>query len=322
MAQPQNNFENIDEHVIIQSRLISLNSKFATKKLNGSKLSSLLFDFNSIVTKDIDSLYNTVALQSAEIPSSYYNVNTTNNTINLTQGILSGTTASITIPVGNYDANTFAAAFIVAFNAAAFPNNATLAFSTLTGKFSLMSDQAGQLLTINLALTTARKILGIDDDATGTLAFNYSAGNPTFMPLIANFLGVTKIKILSDALAGGNYDSNNLNTTTLMDTISATAPVFGLTVFSSLGRESFVKGKRIDEIDLQILDQDNNFIDFNGINWTMTLLLNTHRRQTFSKVDASILNDRYEAIVDAQEKPEPLKKEVEELFDEDNLILN
>tara|TARA_R110002012_G_scaffold71548_2_gene183406 strand:+ start:1108 stop:2067 length:960 start_codon:yes stop_codon:yes gene_type:complete len=319
MAQPQNNFENIDEHVIIQSRLISLNSKFATKKLNGSKLSSLLFDFNSIVTKDIDSLYNTVALQSAEIPSSYYNVNTTNNTINLTQG---GTTASITIPVGNYDANTFAAAFIVAFNAAAFANNGTLAFSTLTGKFSLMSDQAGQNLTINLALTTARKILGIDDDATGTLAFNYSAGNPTFMPLIANFLGVTKIKILSDALAGGNYDSNNLNTTTLMDTISATAPVFGLTVFSSLGRESFVKGKRIDEIDLQILDQDNNFIDFNGINWTMTLLLNTHRRQTFSKVDASILNDRYEAIVDAQEKPEPLKKEVEELFDMDNIILN
>jgi len=314
-----NNFENIDEHVIIQSRLISLNSKFATKKLNGSKHSSLLFDFNSIVTKDIDSLYNTVALQSAEIPASYYNVNTTNNTINLTQG---GTTASITIPVGNYDANTFAAAFIVAFNAAAFANNGTLAFSTLTGKFSLMSDQAGQNLTINLALTTARKILGIDDDATGTLAFNYSAGNPTFMPLIANFLGVTKIKILSDALAGGNYDSNNLNTTTLMDTISATAPVFGLTIFSSLGRESFVKGKRIDEIDLQILDQDNNFIDFNGIDWTMTLLLNTHRRQTFSKVDASILNDRYEAIVEAQEKPQPLKKEIEELFDEDELILN
>jgi len=185
-----------------------------------------------------------------------------------------------------------------------------------------MSDQAGQNLTINLALTTARKILGIDDDATGTLAFNYSAGNPTFMPLIANFLGVTKIKILSDALAGGNYDSNNLNTTTLMDTISATAPVFGLTIFSSLGRESFVKGKRIDEIDLQILDQDNNFIDFNGIDWTMTLLLNTHRRQTFSKVDASILNDRYEAIVEAQEKPQPLKKEIEELFDEDELILN
>jgi hypothetical protein len=314
-----NNFENIDEHVIIQSRLISLNSKFATKKLNGSKHSSLLFDFNSIVTKDIDSLYNTVALQSAEIPASYYNVNTTNNTINLTQG---GTTASITIPVGNYDANTFAAAFIVAFNAAAFANNGTLAFSTLTGKFSLMSDQAGQDLTINLALTTARKILGIDDNATGTLAFNYSAGNPTFMPLIANFLGVTKIKILSDALAGGNYDSNNLNTTTLMDTISATAPVFGLTTFSSLGRESFVKGKRIDEIDLQILDQDNNFIDFNGIDWTMTLLLNTHRRQTFSKVDASILNDRYEAIVEAQEKPQPLKKEIEELFDEDELILN
>jgi len=315
-----NDYVNIDEHVIIQSRLISLNSRFATRKINGSKHSSVLFDFNSIITKDVDALYNTVAIQSAEVPASYYNVNQDNNTINLTQG---ATTGSITIPVGNYNADTFAAAFILSFNAAAFANDASLLFNKTTGKFSLMSDQAGQNLTINLALTTARKTLGISQEATGSLTFNYVADDPTFMPLPVNFLGVTKIKILSDALAGGNFDSNNLNTTTLMDTITATAGPFGLTVFSSLGRESFVKAKRIDEIDLQILDQDNNLIDFNGIDWTMTLLLNTHRRQTFSKVDGSILNDRYESILSAQEKTEPLEKELEDvLFDENDLLFN
>ena len=205
-------------------------------------------------------------------------MNNSNNKINITESA-SGSTITLTIPDGNYDANTYAAAFILVFNAAAFTNNATLAFNTTTGKFSLMSDTNGTNLTLNLATTTARDVLGISETATGTLAFNYAAGDPTFMPLPANFLGVTKIKVLSNALAGENFDSNNLNTTTLIDTVSATATPFGLTTFNSLGRESFVKAKRIDDIDIQVLDQNNNFINFNGINWTMTLILYTHNSQ-------------------------------------------
>ena len=299
-------FENIDEHIIIQSKLVSINSKYGVK-LNGNKHSSILFDFNSIAPKDINNLYHTIAIQSAEIPASYYNVNNSNNKINITESA-SGSTITLTIPDGNYDANTYAAAFILVFNAAAFTNNATLAFNTTTGKFSLMSDTNGTNLTLNLATTTARDVLGISETATGTLAFNYAAGDPTFMPLPANFLGVTKIKVLSNALAGENFDSNNLNTTTLIDTVSATATPFGLTTFNSLGRESFVKAKRIDDIDIQVLDQNNNFINFNGINWTMTLILNTHKRQLFSRTEGSISNDVYISLLKAKKKKESIKE--------------
>ena len=131
------------------------------------------------------------------------------------------------------------------------------------------------------------------------------------MPLPANFLGVTKIKVLSNALAGENFDSNNLNTTTLIDTVSATATPFGLTTFNSLGRESFVKAKRIDDIDIQVLDQNNNFINFNGINWTMTLILNTHKRQLFSRTEGSISNDVYISLLKAKKKKESIKEELE-----------
>ena len=105
-------------------------------------------------------------------------------------------------------------------------------------------------------------------------------------PALANFLGITKIKVASNALAGDNYDSVSLNTSTLIDTISVTAGPFGLTVYNSLGRESFVKAKRIDEIDIQLYDQDDNGI----IN--------------FQKLARA---------VEASVKPEPLKKELEEL---------
>ena len=76
-------FDGTDEQIIINSRILSLNSYYATEKNNGEKLSQVLFDFNGIATKDRETLYHTIAIQSAEIPSSYYNLKSSHNTINL-----------------------------------------------------------------------------------------------------------------------------------------------------------------------------------------------------------------------------------------------
>ncbi len=301
----------IEEHVITESRLISLNSKNATEYFNGDKKSSVSFDFNAIARKDNKILYHTIAIQSAEIPASYYNVNTTNNIINLTEG---GQTFSVVIPPGNYDANTFATAFITAHNAL-FTNDATLSFNATTGKFALMSDVNAVAIVMNLLATTSQTLLGVNNDlhAGNTINFPYNAGNPTFMDRPANFLGVVKIKVASNALAGDNYDSVSLNTSTLIDTISTSATSFGLTIYNSLGRESFVKAKRIDEIDIQLHDQDDNVIDFNGIDWNFTIILNSHRKQMFSKDDGIINFQKLVKIKEANVKPEPLKEELADL---------
>lgn len=299
----------IDEKIIIQSRLISLNSKYATK-INGSKLSSVSFDFNGIASKNRETLFHTIAIQSAEITASYYNVNAGNNTINITE---TGYAAvDVVIPVGNYDASTYAAAFILAGNAI-LANNATLSFNETTGKFSLMSDVGGITLTINVAETNAQSIIGIDPNSTTDVVFP-PAATATAFPELANFLGITKIKINSNALAGDNYDSASLNTTTLVDTISTTATPFGLTIFNSLGRESSLKSKKIDEIDLQLLDQNNQFIDFNNINWSLTIVLNTHRRQHFTNDSGVIINDKVVAIQNAREKPQGIEDELDDVI--------
>ena len=299
----------IDEKIIIQSRLISLNSKYATK-INGSKLSSVSFDFNGIASKNRETLFHTIAIQSAEITASYYNVDATNNTINITE---TGYAAvDVVIPVGNYDATTYAAAFILAGNAI-LANNATLSFNATTGKFALMSDVVGITLTINVAETTAQSIIGIDPTSTIDVVFPKAALATSF-PQLANFLGITKIKINSNALAGDNYDSASLNTTTLVDTISTTATPFGLTIFNSLGRESSLKSKKIDEIDLQLLDQNNQFINFNNINWSLTIVLNTHRRQHFTNDSGVIINDKVVAIQNAREKPQGIEDELDDVI--------
>ena len=295
----------IDEKIIVQSRIISLNSKYATDKINGSKLSNVSFDFNSIATKDRATLYHTVAIQSAEITASYYNVNSSNNKINITQAGLAA--QAIVIPEGNYDAITYAAAFIDEVGTA---NPVALALNASTGRFTLVS--ATRAITLNVAATTAQSIIGIDPASTTDLVFPSGTVGTQF-PQLANFLGITKIKLNSNALAGDNYDSVALSTTTLVDTISATAVPFGITIFNSIGRESFVKAKRIDELDFQLLDQNNDFIDFNNVDWTLTLILNTHRRQTFSNDSGVIINDRVVASEKANEKVDSIKEELEDV---------
>lgn len=296
----------IDEKIIVQSRIISLNSKYATDKINGSKLSNVSFDFNSIASKNRETLYHTVAIQSAEITASYYNVNSSNNVINITQAGIAA--QAIAIPEGNYDAETFATAFNAGAGAT-YP--VTLAFNSTTGKFSLVS--ATLAITLNVAATTAQSIIGIDPASTTDLVFPTGGAVATAFPRLANFLGITKIKLGSNALAGDNYDSYALSTTTLVDTISATAVPFGITIFNSLGRESYIKAKRIDELDFQLLDQNNEFIDFNNVDWTLTLILNTHRRQTFSNDSGVIINDKVVASEKAKEPVDTIKEELEDV---------
>lgn len=300
----------IDEKIIVQSRIISLNSKYATEKINGSKLSNVSFDFNSIASKNRETLYHTVAIQSAEITASYYNVTAENNKINISEtGV--GAAVDVIITIGNYNANTYVAAFNLAANSV-LANNATLSFSATTGKFALKSDAVGITLTVNVAATTAQPIIGIDPNSTNDLVFPDGTPPNTF-PRLANFLGITKIKLNSNALAGDNYDSAGLGTTTLVDTVSATGVPFGVTVFNSLGRESYIKAKRIDELDFQLLDQNNEFIDFNNVDWTLTLILNTHRRQAFSNDSGVIINDRVVASERANEKVDSIKEELEDV---------
>jgi hypothetical protein len=62
--------------------------------------------------------------------------------------------------------------------------------------------------------------------------------------------------------------------------------------------------KYIDAIDIQIVDELGNYIDFNGIDWSITLILSIERR------DSEKLNlDMRQTIADANKNLEPPKEE-------------
>ena len=311
---------NHDTHIIQDTKLLSLNSKYASK-LNGTKNSSVMFDFVNIIDKSKDHLYMTMAVQSAEIPSSFYNVTVDNNVTRVDRDDIAAA-FDITMPVGNYNGNTYLAKFKELYDAAT-PSNVTIVLDAVTGIFNLQEALAN--FTIKSVGSTSYVLWGGE---VGTDYVFPTAGTAASFGFPANFLGVTKIKLSSDNLAGTNVDSSQLKTTTLIDTISVAATPFGLTIFNSLGRETLMKAKRIEEIDIQLRDQDNNLIDFNNTDWCISIIINTHRRVAFSEDRARgiIVNDKYKKRVRAQELEElrgETEKELERMdFSELDDLMN
>ena len=311
---------NHDTHIIQDTKLLSLNSKYASK-LNGTQNSRVLFDFVNIIDKSKDHLYMTMAVQSAEIPSSFYNVTIKNNITRVDRDDIAAA-FDITMPVGNYNADTYLAKFKELYDAAT-PSNVTIALDAVTGIFNLQEALAD--FTIKSVGSTSYVLWGGE---VGTDYVFPVAGDAASFGFPANFLGVTKIKLSSDNLAGTNVDSSQLKTTTLIDTISVTATPFGLTIFNSLGRETLMKAKRIEEIDLELRDQDDNLIDFNNAEWCISIIINTHRRVAFSEDRARgvIVNDKYKKRVRAQELEElrgETEKELERMdFSELDDLMN
>ncbi len=280
-------------HIITETRLIVLNSKDATK-LNGGMNSNVVFEFNDIMLKSNDIIYTTLAVLDAEIPASYYNVNGNNNTTSVTRN---GVTASLITSSGNYNALQYITEFKGKYETAFSGSTLGMTFDSITGKYSIQDTSFD--ITINSTGSTSYALLG---GVVGTdYIFSKTASPINTFNSIANFLGVSRIKLMSDTLVSRNIDSNNLTTTTIIDTLGASAGDFGLTVYNSLGRESLLLAKRIQEIDIQIKDQTNNFIDFNFIDWNITLILNIHRQSGANTGDGIINQQKLQRIIRADD---------------------
>lgn len=293
-------------HIIIESKLIVLNSADATK-LNGGMNSNVIFEFNDVMLKSNDIVYTTLAVLDAEIPASYYNVNSINNTTSITRNSVN---YNIVVSPGNYNVLQFITEFKSRY-AIATSGTLAMSFDTITGKLSIQ-DTAFDLI-INDNLSSSYILLGAVKGTSPT--FSKTATPMNSFDSLANFLGVTRIKLLSDTLVSRNIDSNNMTTTTVIDTLGASAGDFGLTVYNSLGRETLLLAKRIQEIDIQIKDQFNNFIDFNFTNWNISLILNIHRQSGNNTGDGIINYQKLQKIMRAEDILDMNKKERDDELD-------
>jgi hypothetical protein len=121
-----------------------------------------------------------------------------------------------------------------------------------------------------------------------------------------NLLGQKKLKIYSSNISVDSFDSVNIATNNLLCTISVNVPGFDLIVYSNLdGLYSHMRSRYLSTIDIQIKDELGNMINFNNVNWTMTLNLIIYRRVDVIVNEMKITKNEIQAITE-QSLTEPL----------------
>jgi hypothetical protein len=94
-----------------------------------------------------------------------------------------------------------------------------------------------------------------------------------------NLLGTKKINIKSSALAINSLSSKALAYNNVIATIPVDYPYFSMISYVNQNalNKNIVKTPTIDTIDIQLTDDNDTLIDFNNLDWTITLCLSIER---------------------------------------------
>ena len=264
------------------NRIISLSSATATKN-NDTLLSNVSFHFTGLLKEDPHILHSSIQLVDAQIPVSFYTINANNNILNYLVGINPFT---ITIPRGNYNANS-----LIASMKSLFLTNTHIITPTISKITGILTFTA----LFNFTFVSTSSILKV----LGFLAIdNTSVSFILVAPYPLSLLGIKRISILSNHLATHAYSSIQNSTQNILGTIEIDAPSFGLVLYKNLSnKSSILKVKTVDRIDIIIQDEDGNLVVFNNIDWSLTLMISIEK--------VSIINTPQTFQQITQQQPQP-----------------
>jgi hypothetical protein len=198
---------------------------------------------------------------------SFYSVNYTNNVLKYSMiigGVLSFFT--ITITTGFYDYQTLFDEMHLQFQANS--HNFVLTLNENTGKMNFHHQGTGDFNSIIYNGSTCFSILGFGKQDYLATAENLTAPYPL------DLLGIRALKIMCPEFSTNNRDSVNLATTQLIETIPVDQPPYGIIMYSNSNNEyGNLQTQNISTINIQILSELGDFINFNNTNWTITLVL-------------------------------------------------
>ena len=248
--------------IYTKNKLITLNSKYGIQN-NGTYKSDLLFNFKNLLSDEQHILKSEVVVLNAQIPVSFYVINDYNNVLTISG--LGISTTSITIDTGNYNANTlitelksqFISAGILFSNIKINKNSGKMIFTALT---VIDYSFSGSML-----------------DIIGTTSDKVSNSNVYKCSYPLNLLGVERLSIKSEKLAVQSVSSIDYSFSNTLITIPVDVSPFSMISYNSQSdvNKNLLNIRTINEIDIQIYDENNNLINFNNLDWNITLIITT-----------------------------------------------
>jgi hypothetical protein len=259
-------------NTVEDTRYININSQHGVSRPGSgdylaSYQSNMVFNFRALVKEDPDVLFTHIDIANAQIPVSFYNINYTCNI--LKYSVAGGAIQTLTVDLGNYTTSSLIVELKAKFLAAGHTFSITLARPT--GKLTFTGTQA---FAFYFSGSTLFDVLGFG--ATSDYA---STSLVLVAPYPLSLLGIKKLQFSSNALATNSLGSFGSASISLFGTVPVNAPAYGLIQFDNTsGRKSLLRSKIVDEIDIQILDENNRYVNFNNAEWSITLAITSTRK--------------------------------------------
>jgi hypothetical protein len=243
------------------STILNINSKYRTV----DSLSST--NFNISVGQSIN--IKQMVVKNVTLPNTSYNINSSNNQL---RWVYNSSNKLSTLPVGQYNLVELASALQTAF--IVYDVGATVTINPLTQKlvyhFSLPTQI---LLNSNSPLAY---LIGFN--LNNVVAYPAVAGVNFTAPTLSNLSGIRNFFVCSRTLAQG-FNSVLQNGTNLPMILAMpnTVPFGSLNHYISndilLDVKSYKQLQNVQYCDIQIRDEDNNIIDLNGEEISLSLLI-------------------------------------------------
>lgn len=307
----------MEQELIKDTRLITLSSKDA-EIFNGDYKSNCFFHLKNVVEPNPDINYLDVGLIDAQIPVSWFLINDNTNKLVYEYN---NQTLEIEIIKGNYNANTLA----TEIKDKLFNNipslGVVIVLSQVTGLYTFQFQNPLTQITFKYNESKGlADILGFNQDIT-------SQNNQFTLPIPLNLLGIQKINVCSNKLSSiSSFSSQRKIGSNILQTIPVNVPSWNLINYENKNNiHARMKSRHLDSgIDIQMFSENGEFIEFNNIDWNLTIQIIIYRktnvllsqidnfRQMFN-IDKKVLEKPKE-----NQKQKKLKKEIEEL----NLLQN
>ena len=245
---------------------IYLNSKLANQQ-NGT--SNCVFHLPNIEVAKDELAY--VNVKQAVIPFSWYNVNETNNVLDIL--IANVRPYTINIPFGNYNINQLIAYLHSQF--LLFVGNdkhLIITYSNQTNK--LLFTHTHHIFKLEI-YSTCSELLGFNDKEEYN-STNIVGTNTHILNSIngINLFVVRQIYIASDNFILNNINASNPNDTNILTSVSVTGNPNSVIHYENTTTKHLVHHlNNITNLNIKLLDQDSDLLNLNGVNWSITLEL-------------------------------------------------
>jgi len=248
----------MDNQIIQPLRQYVLHIRSKDAEREGKSNSHLFIDLAEPINLNPNTEEIHQIILSAEIPYSWYLVSADakNNTI------VYNTNQTYTLPSKNYDVNEL---IKVLTNDGSFPFNAT--YDKYTMKITL-TNSSGSSVTINWASSTASKVLGWDSDAGDDVVLS---GATTTSVNVVDLATIHSLFIKSNVSSNMVFSTRAGFSQTIQKVSVDVNSGYIIYLNQNDSRQHTILHSSIDALDLRITDQNNNLVNFNNINYEVTI---------------------------------------------------